>query len=438
MSSSIDNNKACAEYFKKQKTYQRCFQELWKKWRSYGKPTGRITLKHASDEERRAVGGITGKIFYEEDIRFNFSEFEQGLQKTRFAPVDMKKVLEEYFGKELVTKQDQKKEVQKQKEDFLKDICNSFHGKSETGSAASEWIEQMLSTKKYGYQILMREYEKNPKQAGTLAGYVGNALEKLHENTDVEEHPLAVFAAEISGNPHYFDRGTTAGTLLVRGICCIRKWKVPENAYQWRELMETEGIIPDNVSSMLHVYGLRLKKGTTWHLAYEAFCEEGEPCVITMENLKGITEVQPLGKKVFIVENEMVFSYLIDNLPDKNCTLLCTSGQLRFVSQKLLGLILERKTDIYYSGDIDPDGMGIADRLWLKFGDRIHLWRMSPADYEKSISGEHIGENGLAKLFHIHHPLLKKTAEYVKQKQLSGYQENILKELLADMEKAGE
>lgn len=160
--------------------------------------------------------------------------------------------------------------------------------------------------------------------------------------------------------------------------------------------------------------------------------------MITMENLKGITEVQPLGKNVFIVENEMVFSYLIDNLPDKNCTLLCTSGQLRFVSQKLLSLILENGTDVYYSGDIDPDGMGIADRLWMKFGDRIHMWRMSPEDYEKSISREHIGENGLAKLFHIHHPLLEKTAEYVKQKQLSGYQENILKELLSDIKKAGE
>ena len=141
------------------------------------------------------------------------------------------------------------------------------------------------------------------------------------------------------------------------------------------------------------MYGLRLKKGTAWHPAYEAFCEEGEPCVITMENLKGITEVQPLGKNVFIVENEMVFSYLIDNLPDKNCTLLCTSGQLRFVSQKLLSLILENGTDVYYSGDIDPDGMGIADRLWMKFEDRIHMWRMSPEDYEKKyFKGTHWGK----------------------------------------------
>lgn len=38
-----------------------------------------------------------------------------------------------------------------------------------------------------------------------------------------EETPLAVFAAEISGNPHCFDRGSTAGMLLVAAICCLEQ-----------------------------------------------------------------------------------------------------------------------------------------------------------------------------------------------------------------------
>ena len=88
------NNKECAKYFKSQQAYHRCFEEFWKKWRSYGKAAGNITLKRTSEEERRAVGGIIGKVFYEETIRFSFLEFEQGLQKTRFAPVDMKEVPE--------------------------------------------------------------------------------------------------------------------------------------------------------------------------------------------------------------------------------------------------------------------------------------------------------------------------------------------------------
>lgn len=48
---------------------------------------------------------MIGKTFYEETIRFSFSDFEEGLQKTRFGPVDLQILLEEYFGKKLRTHQ---------------------------------------------------------------------------------------------------------------------------------------------------------------------------------------------------------------------------------------------------------------------------------------------------------------------------------------------
>lgn len=51
------SNKECADYFKSQRAYHRCFEELRKKWKSYGKAAGRITLRQTSEEERRAVGG---------------------------------------------------------------------------------------------------------------------------------------------------------------------------------------------------------------------------------------------------------------------------------------------------------------------------------------------------------------------------------------------
>ena len=64
---------------------------------------------------------------------------------------------------------------------------------------------------------------------------------------------------------------------------------------QWRELLQCVGVVPDNISSLVHAFGIRLKKQEIWHPAYEAFCRCGEPYVLTMENLKGITEVQPVG-----------------------------------------------------------------------------------------------------------------------------------------------
>ena len=98
---------------------------------------------------------------------------------------------------------------------------------------------------------------------------------------------------------------------------------------QWRELLQCVGIVPDNISSLVHAFGIRLKKQEIWHPAYEAFCRCGEPYVLTMENLKGITEVQPVG----------------------------TSGQPRYAALKLISLIVQSGIPIYYSGDLDPDGI---------------------------------------------------------------------------------
>ena len=430
----MSNSTECAKYFKSRKAYQRCMREFRKKWKSFGKVAGRIILKDTTEEERRAIGGIIGKVFYDKDIFFSFAEFEQGLQRTRFAPVNMKEVLEAYFGEKLSTNQGEKEEQEKKKGVFFNDICRYFLKNAGGESIAFLWIQAMFSDKKYGYQQLVREYTKDRQKAEVLVKNVGNGLIQLEcaEGT-CGERPLAVFAAKISGNPHYFDRGTAPGQLLINAICYWRKAELPINAHQWRELLYVVGILPDNVSSMVH--------------AYDAFCRLKEPYVITMENLRGITGVRPEGDRVYVVENEMVFSYLLEHAgrerqveSDKsgrhrndNLTLLCTSGQLRAVALELIPLILDSGVDIYYSGDIDPDGMGIADRLWQKFGDRIHIWRMSPTDYETSISKEGIGNNGLAKLGKVRNPLLQQTVERVKDKRIAAYQENLLEELLGDI-----
>jgi len=419
-----------------------------KKWKTLGKAGGRITLSDATEEERRAIGGILGKIFHSEDICFDFAKFEQGLQATRFAPVDMKGVLEAYFGEPMDTNQGEKKAKEEQKKDFFHGVCEYFLSNFGSESAAFCWIQEVISAKKYGYQQIVKEYNKDSHQAAVLVQTVGTALALLESAGESGTGlPLAVFAAKISGTPHYFDRGTAAGQLLQHAVCFWKKTELPVNAHQWREALLSVGIVPDNVSSLVHAYGLHLQTKDGWHPAYEAFCEWMEPYVITMENLKRVTGVLAEGGRVYIVENEMVFCYLLEHIgekvqkksvcsggaQDKKITLLCTSGQLRTVARELILLILDSGAEVYYSGDIDPDGIGIADRLWQKFGNRIHIWRMAPADYAAGISKEVIDYNGLAKLENIRHPLLKQTAESVKEKGRAAYQENLLEELLGDI-----
>lgn len=444
----MSNNTECAKYFKNKKAYHRCMEEFRKKWKSLGKVAGRITLRDTNEEERRAIGGILGKTFHNKDICFDFAKFEQGLQATRFAPVDMKEVLEAYFGELMFTNQGEKKAQEEQKRDFFYGVREYFLYSLGSESVAVYWVQEMLSTKKYGYQQLVKEYKKGSRQAAILVQNAGAALAQLSAEGGDIELPLAVFAAKISGNPHYFDRGTTSGQLLLHAICFWKKAEFPKNAHQWRELLFTVGIVPDNVSSIVHAYGLHLQTKNGWHPAYEAFCRLKEPYVITMENLKEITGVLAEGDKVYVVENEMVFCYLLEHAGEEiqsrsvranesqniQLALLCTSGQFRTAALELIPLVLNSGVEIYYSGDIDPDGIGIADRLWQKFGDRIHIWRMSPADYDISISKEIIDNSRLVKLENVRNPLLKQVAACVKERRRAAYQENLLEELLEDIQ----
>ena len=430
----MNNNEACAEYFRGNSAYRRCFSEFEKKWKSYGRAAGIVTLKNTSEEERRAIGGILGKIFYEDTIRFPFAEFEKGLQCTKFAPVDFEQVLEAYFGRKMITTQERRREEEREKADFFETVEDYLTECSGSDSAAVSWLREMFYEKKYGYQTVNREYGKDREQTEKLLKTVGRALFLLENMQETEEeYPLAVFSAEVSGNPHYFDQGTTAGQLLVYGICYATEKCYPENAHQWRELLLSNGIVPDNISSIVHIYGLRLQVAGDWHPAYDVFCRRQETCAVTMENLQELTAVQPTGDKVYIVENEMVFSYLLKHLEQKNVTLLCTSGQLRSAAVKLIPFLLDIGAEIYYSGDIDPEGIRIADRLWRKYGERIHVWRMSEEDYEKSLSEEEIGSISMKKLETVENPVLRETAKEIRKRKRAGYQENILKDLLEDM-----
>jgi uncharacterized protein (TIGR02679 family) len=404
-----------------------------KKWETLGRTAGQITLKNVTEEERIALTRILAKNFYEKDIRFTMVEFEAALQKTRFAPITMEELLEEYFGEAICTKKEKAANKRWKREQFwerLSCLCKE----QELNGWAGQWLEEMRETGKYGYSMVMAQYRKDPDAASLLVQNIGRFLEKTISLTEKQEElPLAVLAAEITNNPHFLDRGTAAANLLMHAICWYKNCDYPKNAYVWRMLFIDMGIIPDNLSSFVTVYGLHLKTDSGLHPAYEAFIQAGEPGVVTMENMKSVTGAYSAGGCVFIVENQMVFSSLIEQIPECKAALICTSGQLRTAAQELIRLLAEAGTRIYYSGDLDPEGMLIADKLWQKYPENVHIWRMSEQDYLQCVSEENIGKRRLGMLELLKNPVLIETAARIKKIKKAGYQENLLTALAASV-----
>lgn len=224
----------------------------------------------------------------------------------------------------------------------------------------------------------------------------------------------------------------------MQGLCFGQNKEFPKISAEWKERLLCAGILPDDISSMVTVLGIHLQMAEGLHPGVEEFCQRREALVLTALNLKTAAGAWVSGKRAYVVENEMVFTYLAERLGDDSPALLCTSGQLRNAAFDLLQLLVDSGTQIYYSGDMDPEGMGIADRLWQRYSGRIHIWRMSPYDYDKAVSNEAIDDKSLAMLKGLKNPQLQHTAEKVLKTQRAAYQENILEELLKDMKQVGE
>ena len=105
----------CAAYLREKEAYRRCLTQLKNKWETYGRVAGKVVLPEATDEERRLLSGLVGRALSGSPLSFLASDFENGLQKTRFAPVSLQGVLEIYFGQPLQTQKDRRLAKEKQR-----------------------------------------------------------------------------------------------------------------------------------------------------------------------------------------------------------------------------------------------------------------------------------------------------------------------------------
>ena len=189
-------------------------------------------------------------------------------------------------------------------------------------------------------------------------------------------------------------------------------------------------------SSTVAFYGLHMRKNGVSCEILEAFCRAREPGILSLANLTGAETAWAEAGCAYVVENEMVFSFLVKCFKETKVTILCTSGQLSGAAQRLIRMLCENGTEIYYSGDMDPEGIGIAERLWRKYPQNIHIWRMAQQDYFDGLSGEEIEEWRMKKLQNITHPVLRETSYKIQNNGKASYQENLLEKLAQEIGRA--
>jgi len=87
-----------------------------------------------------------------------------------------------------------------------------------------------------------------------------------------------------------------------------------------------------------------------------------------------------------------------------------------------LNKLVEANIVLYYSGDFDPEGIQIADKLKQRYKENIILWHYDEGSYKTCISKKKISERRLSMLDKINNHDLAHISFFIKQEKRSNYQ----------------
>ncbi|MEA4883572.1 MAG: TIGR02679 family protein [Clostridia bacterium] len=486
------------EFFKKEKGLHRLIGQVIQKYRRLGDIRGTVRLVGLDAAERKALSELFRKDYTSrESAVVSIAHLAKALERTRFAGVELVKILEGYQGNPIATRSEERQEYQAAKSAFfqsLHEVCGARYSRA--------WIEN-VAAKGPGSRGIHRSYDRDPATLRTQLEKVLRALANLptdpaRRDTGQYER-LPVFASRLAGDPHGFDIDTEQGKHLIAALSWVRAAVAgrdcaggqadnlrnnpvdgpadgatapPHGAEDVAELLAHFGIIRDDLLNFVTCIGILAfdeipialpssgsggsdGPGVPQPLAtWAAACREGAVLNIPLRELVKARSCMPLeacagpgaghgaGPAVFVVENSGVFSAILDRLSDdpsrdaRRPPMVCTHGQFRLAALMLMDKLAAGGAAIFYSGDFDPEGLQMAQRLMNRFPGSVRPWRYGLQDYLGCVSETPLPENRLAKLQGVTAPELVPAKDAMAAERKAGYQERLLDALAEDVREA--
>lgn len=414
----------CMLYFKARPVYKKLFLKMRDKYAGLGRLGGTVLLTSLSREEKNQLGGFFQKDYtINKTITISADLMERCLASSKFAGLTWELILETYFGEPLQVKREIELAESKRREDYFAEILERISDES-----GREWLHRVLAEKKEGYLLIMQLYKENPEELRNVLNYVTAGIAKLKVFQEKKQKELLpVFSANITGNPHYFDEGKTGEKLLFHYLkernFVLKQEGLSKVEYKNRIYYEA-GILKDEVSNDALAYGIhgwRMEGGL--HKGIEGFFESQEPVKLTLQTIGRLEKICGQSQQVYVVENPAVFSVLIREHPE--WTVICGNGQLRLAVLVLMDKFMG-DTVFWYAGDFDPEGLLIAQKLKLRYGDRLNLWKYEANLYETYLSEVELSDRRIKKLEQVYIQELQEIKEVMCKKRRAAYQESMI------------
>lgn len=417
----------CLAYFHQTPVWKKVLKGFWEKYRSYDKFSGKVVLKNLTSQDIEELEGFLGKNFHgQKSVTISAENFRKILENSRYYAVTPEYLLESFFEKPLIGKQEQKRLREQKKQEIFKKFQKDYEK-----TPIETYVKQLQEIIKDKDNENLGEWNQKLR----LGAEIYNHL-PYRQN---EKMYLAVFSAGTTGNPHAFDHGTPGGTFLYQIIqmdLAIRKIEVFSSelfpAYKRQKSYFLEGIMIDDISNYAMLYRIQaVKKDGSMHRGMSGFYEEHQIVQVSLGIIAEWEEVHCIQNEIYIVENPSIFAMLCEKenkskTKKTGISYMCMNGQPRLASLLVLELLAKTNTIVYYAGDLDPEGLLIAQKLAQYYKGEFHYWCMNESYYEKCRSKEEISAKRMKILERITDERLLPVVEAIKKYKMAGYQELLI------------
>ncbi|MBG0813124.1 TIGR02679 family protein [Planomonospora sp. ID82291] len=226
---------------------------------------------------------------------------------------------------------------------------------------------------------LVRRSTDDPREARALLGTVAALLLRLpHPGI-----PIGRLAAEVCGDAHALDEGRPSAALALSAVRALGGLPPGDGtADARRRAWAAVGVHLDDLSSTVLCLGLPGDDRTPTGRVLAAAGAAGEPCVLTLRQLRRHDSPLRAGP-VRICENPVVVAAAADELGPRCPPLVCTGGRPSAAVWRLLDLLAAGGAEFAYHGDFDWGGVGIAHAVRERIGWRP--WRYDAVSYEAAL-----------------------------------------------------
>ena len=400
------------------------FMQLWKKqYEKYGTCKGSIDLV-LNDSNRECISGLMGKDYYGVDcVHITFRQLQKAILNTKYDNCDFNEVLKMYFNQRVLTNKYRQEQEQMRVQNIFKHFFKQ-EGKSK------QWIYNTYTNRDSVYIRIVQASKENEQKCINTVCVVMKALNHLPMWENKKEN-ISLFASYHTKNPHAFDKNTFAYYLMMHGIVYFLKVDFPKTNLEQNEILYRAGLYQDGISNYCSVARLQaFNENNQPHLGWAGFYDSYEALNVNMDNLLHIHFITCCDR-VYIVENPSVFQALLKKIKKEKIEkigLVCTNGQLNYSAYILLDILVNSNVEIYYSGDMDPEGLLIADKIKQRYPS-IKLWCYDVRQYEISKSKEQATDQRMHMLDALKDEALIRIGKCISEnKNRVGYQENMIEE----------